>query len=118
MLKNEVVDTPFEPIIEKVREVLSDDQKQYLLESPKFVKIEYPHEQWPSKVKSLKLDKVPIFTGKLVAVKGQYLIFDSNEVLNIRSHSGYHISLSRGLKYITTLVMSLVTSNRLMFVLN
>ena len=94
MLKNDIAETPFEDILEKVREVLSDEQKACLLDAPEYINLEYPHLDWPKKVKSIKLDKVPVYTGTLMAIKGQYLIFDSNEVFNMRAHSGYNINFS------------------------
>jgi hypothetical protein len=51
----------------------------------------YPHTHWPEKVKSVRLDKQPIFSGRLAAVKGQYLMLESGEVFNVRSHAGYRI---------------------------
>jgi hypothetical protein len=62
-----------------------------LLEEP-VVKINYPVLSYPEKIVSLNLDKVSEIYGKLIGIKGQYLIFDSG-VLNIRSHSGYEITL-------------------------
>lgn len=62
-----------------------------LLDEP-VVKINYPVLQYPEKVSSFNLDKTPEIQGRLLGIKGQYLIFDSG-VLNVRSHSGYEISL-------------------------
>jgi hypothetical protein len=63
-----------------------------LLEEEKVVKIQYPVERYPEKVSSFNLDKVSEIQGRLIGIKGQYLIFDSG-VLNVRSHSGYEITL-------------------------
>jgi len=52
----------------------------------------YPVIKYPEKVKSIKLDTHPVITGILTGIKGQYWIFDSNHVLNIRSHAGYRVS--------------------------
>lgn len=62
-----------------------------LLDEP-VVKINYPVLQYPEKVSSFNLDKTPEIQGRLLGIKGQYLIFDSG-VLNVRSHSGYEITL-------------------------
>lgn len=62
-----------------------------LLDEP-VVKINYPVLQYPEKVTSFNLDKTPEVQGRLIGIKGQYLIFDSG-VLNVRSHSGYEITL-------------------------
>ncbi len=52
----------------------------------------YPVQQYPEKVKSITLDKVPEVTGELQGIKGQYLIFDIG-VMNIRRHGGYVVEL-------------------------
>jgi hypothetical protein len=44
-------------------------------------------------VKSLGFDKTPDIGGILKGIKGQYLIFENNTVLNIRKHNGYFIQL-------------------------
>jgi hypothetical protein len=43
----------------------------------------YPVLQYPTKVKSLSLDKTPSFQGKLSGIK-EYLIFDDGTVFNVR----------------------------------
>jgi hypothetical protein len=50
--------------------------------------------EYPEKVTSLKLDKIPVIEKKLMGIRGQYLIFEDNKVVNVRSHSGYRIKLS------------------------
>lgn len=52
----------------------------------------YPVEQYPEKIKSHNLDKTPIIRGKLLGIKGQYLILDSG-VINIRKYSGYELKI-------------------------
>ena len=56
------------------------------------LKFHYPVNKYPEKVTSFNLDKVPEVSGVLIGIKGQYLIFDSG-VLNVRSHTGYEITL-------------------------
>ena len=53
----------------------------------------YPVQAYPAKVKSVKLDKQPVLAGKLVGIKGQYWLFESGEVWNVRSHAGYRIRI-------------------------
>ena len=45
------------------------------------------------KIKSLSFDKTPLIEGKLIGIKGQYLIFEGGEVLNIRKHNGYSVEI-------------------------
>ncbi len=56
-------------------------------------KITYPVLTYPEKVTSLSFDKQEHISGKLLGIKGQYLILDSG-VLNIRKFTGYHLALS------------------------
>jgi len=57
------------------------------------VEINYPVEVYPEKIASFNFDKEPTIEGKLMGIKGQYLIFDSG-VINLRRFSGYEITLS------------------------
>lgn len=54
------------------------------------VTIEYPVDVYPTKISSLSLDKTPCVEGKLLGIKGQYLIFEEG-VFNIRKFSGYEV---------------------------
>jgi len=56
------------------------------------VDIQYPVAEYPEKIKSLNFDKQPEIEGKLMGIKGQYLILDTG-VLNIRKFSGYNIKV-------------------------
>ncbi|QTS83901.1 DUF2797 domain-containing protein [Coxiella endosymbiont of Amblyomma nuttalli] len=51
-------------------------------------RLNYPVLQYPDKVKALSLDKVFLVHGRLLGIKGQYLILDSG-VVNIQKYSGY-----------------------------
>ena len=55
--------------------------------------IDFPVKKFPSKPNSIKLKKNSKFSGKLLGVKGQYLIFDDDTVFNIRSNEGVKVSL-------------------------
>lgn len=70
---------------------LNDSAVSYL-ENEAVVDIHFPVLQYPEKVKSFNFDKMPDINGKLMGIKGQYLILDSG-VLNIRKFGGYHIVL-------------------------
>ena len=81
---------------------IKDDLINYLPESlQSFISIDddiselhYPVENYPIKVKSLNFDKTSKINGVLIGIRGQYLIFDKGEVINIRKFTGYNISLS------------------------
>ncbi len=57
------------------------------------VELEYPVLQYPAKVSSLNLDKTAEIEGKLMGVKGQYLLLDCG-VINLRKFSSYHIEFT------------------------
>ena len=63
------------------------------LDSAEVVDIDYPVEEFPSKLTSLNFDKQSEISGVLKGIKGQYLILDSG-VLNIRKFGAYHIEFS------------------------
>jgi len=64
-----------------------------VLANDQVIDINYPVTLYPEKVKALNLDKSPELGGRLLGIKGQYLIFDSG-VLNVRKFSGYKVNLS------------------------
>lgn len=55
--------------------------------------IDYPVLEYPTKVTSFNLNKVPSLEGTLLGIKGQYLIFDSG-VINIRKYTAYHVEVT------------------------
>lgn len=61
--------------------------------APKAIEINYPVNQYPVKIKSINLEKEPVFEGKLMGIKGQYLLLDQDRVINMRKYSGYTISI-------------------------
>ena len=56
------------------------------------VNIYYPVSEYPEKIKSLNFDKQAEIEGRLLGIKGQYLILDTG-VLNVRKFSGYNIEV-------------------------
>ena len=55
--------------------------------------LHYPVLHYPAKVASLNLDKTPSFQGKLIGIKGQYLIFENGTVFNVRGSEGYLVTI-------------------------
>lgn len=53
----------------------------------------FPVLHYPKKVNSLNLDKTPNYKGRLMGIKGQYLIFEDGTVFNVRSFEGYVVRL-------------------------
>ncbi len=92
MLKNEVAkDLDLVKQKEKVYGLLPLELKNYFDPDNKITEIEYPVISYPKTVKSIGFDKSSKIEGKLTGIKGQYLIFENNLVLNIRKHNGYFV---------------------------
>lgn len=92
MLKNEVaenVDLLQEK--QKVFDLLPAELKKYIDAENDVTNIEYPVQQFPTKIKSIGFDKLPEISGTLLGIKGQYLLFDESRVLNMRKHNGYFL---------------------------
>jgi len=45
-------------------------------------------------VKSASLKKSDTIEGKLIGIKGQYLIFEDSTVFNVRSNEGYTVDIT------------------------
>lgn len=67
--------------------------KTYALKEEPIQYLQYPVTTYPEKISSIKFDKVPVVNKILKGIKGQYLIFDDNTVMNLRSQSGYEIEI-------------------------
>ena len=93
MLKNDVINADLVATKASLTDSLDDDLRQFVDPDDTVCSISYPVSQYPKKVKSVGFDKFPEIEGCLAGIKGQYLIFDDNRVLNIRKHNGYRISM-------------------------
>lgn len=92
MLKNEVMqDVDLLREKQKVVELLPAELRKYIDPENEVTCIDYPVEQFPKKIVSVGFDKLPEIEGRLAGIKGQYLLFDDNRVLNIRKHNGYFL---------------------------
>ncbi len=64
-----------------------------VLEDQAVQEIAYPVVTYPEKITSLNLDKTPVVSGKLLGIKGQYLLLDIG-VINIRKFTAYDVTVS------------------------
>ena len=94
MLKNNSSEIDLESEKLKCINHLPDDVKKYINTSNKPTEILYPVNKSPENPKSLNIVKTQKFSGKLVGVKGQYLIFDNDTVFNIRSNEGIVVNIT------------------------
>jgi hypothetical protein len=87
-------------LLEECAGEIDDLQRQFglqaitVLEEHPETRISYPILEYPTRVSSFNLDKVPEVGGTLLGIKGQYLVFDSG-VINMRKYGGYQLSLIR-----------------------
>tara|TARA_R110002167_G_scaffold144884_4_gene335602 strand:- start:4225 stop:5067 length:843 start_codon:yes stop_codon:yes gene_type:complete len=54
----------------------------------------YPVLEYPTRVTSHNLDKTPDVQGRLLGIKGQYLMLDSG-VINLRKYTSYQVTLTK-----------------------
>lgn len=57
------------------------------------VNIQYPVLEYPKKITSFNLDKIPRAEGVLRGIKGQYLMLDTG-VINLRKYTGYQLKIA------------------------
>ena len=68
-------------------------QSIQLLDDHQETRIHYPVSEYPTKITSFNLDKDPVAEGKLMGIKGQYLIMDTG-VINIRKYTSYKVAVT------------------------
>jgi hypothetical protein len=94
MLKNDVL--PTDLIAEKLKVenlIPAEVQEFYHLDKNDLYEMHFPVLDYPKKVTSLNLEKTHSFQGKLMGIKGQYLIFEDGTVFNVRSFEGYVVTI-------------------------
>lgn len=76
---------------EECFDALGEAYESFFDETSKPLSFTYPVICYPEKIKSIRLDKIPEVSGRLVGIKGQYLLFADGSALNLRNHSGYRV---------------------------
>lgn len=77
------------------KEIYLADISEYSFQNTGPINLSYPVLEYPTKVVSLNFDKTPLVEGRLMGIKGQYLMFDTG-VINIRKFGGYKIEFLVG----------------------
>ena len=94
MLMNKVADhLSLKVEKERVATLLSHDLSKFITDDNTVFALDYPYLLIPQKVTSINLEKQPL-NGTLNGIKGQYLIFDQGNVVNVRKYGGYIVELS------------------------
>jgi hypothetical protein len=94
MLKNDIEDESLMEWRDQLKEFIPEEAKEYFIENNTATSLNFPVKKYPEKPKSLNLIKTPNYTGKLVGIKGQYLIFDDETVFNVRSNEGLVVDIT------------------------
>jgi len=95
MLQNNAEAVDWEKARNLAIDSIPNDLKPYVVrETTEIQSLTFPVLQYPEKVKSLNLSKTPLYQGKLMGIKGQYLIFEDATVFNVRSNEGQCVRLS------------------------
>jgi hypothetical protein len=94
MLKNDIKDEDLVEWRERLKPYIPEEAKDYFIETNTETNLDFPVIKYPEKPKSLNLIKEQHYTGKLVGIKGQYLIFEDDTVFNIRGNEGLVVSIS------------------------
>ena len=94
MLKNDIEDENLIEWRDRLASYIPDETKDYFIENNTETHLEFPVHKYPEKPKSLNLLKAQQYAGKLVGIKGQYLIFEDETVFNIRSNEGLVVNIS------------------------
>ncbi|MGZ4031311.1 MAG: DUF2797 domain-containing protein [Tumebacillaceae bacterium] len=92
MLKGITEDADLFAVREQIKELVPEEYRQYLFDVEELYEFTYPILETLDKIKSVSFDKEKTIQGKLLGIKGQYLILDCG-VLNIKKHSGYKIEV-------------------------
>ncbi|WP_299669314.1 DUF2797 domain-containing protein [uncultured Polaribacter sp.] len=93
MLKNDIEDVNLVAWRDKLKQYIPEEAMPYFIENNAETNLQFPVTRYPEKPKSLNLEKTPSYTGKLVGIKGQYLIFEDETVFNIRSNEGLVVAI-------------------------
>lgn len=93
MLKNEIVDENLVEWRERLKQYIPDEAKDYFIETNTETHMHFPVLQYPTKPKSLNLEKQKTYSGVLKGLKGQYLIFEDQTVFNIRGNEGLFVRI-------------------------
>jgi hypothetical protein len=74
--------------------VLPPDLNIYVTVDNRVSDILYPYKTMQLQYHQINLLNEPEFGGMLAGIKGQYLIFDNGNVLNVRRHNGYLVEIN------------------------
>lgn len=94
MLKNDIEDASLQEWQQKLKAFIPAEAQEYFIQNNTETHLNFPVEKYPKKPKSLNIKKESSYTGKLVGIKGQYLIFEDETVFNVRANEGLVVNIN------------------------
>jgi len=90
--KNENIDILAEK--ERAFKLVHPEFKQYFVDNSTVTNLNFPIKEYPEHIlQNINIEKSKKYKGVLKGIKGQYLIFESGDVLNIRKHGGFLVNI-------------------------
>ncbi|WP_067933676.1 DUF2797 domain-containing protein [Alicyclobacillus kakegawensis] len=93
MLADEVEQTDLLALRKQLIDKLPSHWRSYVLDSVTVHRFSYPRAEGQLALQSLSLDRTQTVEGRLIGVKGQYLLL-SNGVFHVKKHVGYRVQIS------------------------
>lgn len=93
MLKNDIKDENLLEWRQNLKRFIPEAAMPYFIEHNAETHMHFPVVQYPKTPKSLNLTKTTQYSGNLVGIKGQYLIFEDDTVFNVRANEGLVVDL-------------------------
>ncbi|GAB5565454.1 MAG: DUF2797 domain-containing protein [Winogradskyella sp.] len=94
MLKNDIEDVNLIDWRDNLKAFIPEEAKDYFIDNNSETLLNFPVYRYPEKPRSLNIKKDSEYSGVLVGIKGQYLIFEDNTVFNVRSNEGLVVELN------------------------
>lgn len=94
MLTNERSDEDLSAVRDQLLAFFPKEFSAYAIRNAKISEFRYPVREYPDSVKSITLEKTTEASGTLTGIRGQYLYFDGEHVINLRKYSGFEVEVS------------------------
>lgn len=79
----------------KAFELVHPEFKQYFIDNTEVINLNFPINNYPEHIlQNINMEKMKKYKGILKGIKGQYMIFESGDVLNIRKHGGFLVNIT------------------------
>lgn len=93
MVKNNYQKTDLIKLKNTLKQNIPKSLQNYFINEDNIIYFNYPVIYYPNVIQNLQLKTKKDFKKKLIGIKGQYLIFSDNSVINIRNHAGFYVKI-------------------------